>query len=126
MHVNKNPVAEKANGELEVEILKQDPSGNPLTSVTLALAMARLNSRIQGRGLSAREMLFQRNQFTNEQIPISDYDLICSQHAQRTSNHPYSEKSKAAGRAPAPTPSLKVGDMYLYRDRDKNKARTDT
>lgn len=123
-NVNKNPVAEKAIGELEGEILKQDPSGNPLTVVTLALATARLNSRIRGRGLSAREMLLQRNQFTNEQIPISDYDLICSQHVQRTSNHPHSEKSKAAGHHPALTPCLKVGNIvYLYRDRDKNKAR---
>ena len=121
---NKNPVAEKAIGELEQEILKQDPVGGPVTPLTLALAAARLNSRIRGRGLSAREMLMQRSQFTNEQLPFSDQRLIQQQHEQRTTNHPYSEKHKAAGHDAMPSPDIKVGDIvYLHADKDKNKAR---
>ena len=49
-------MAEKAVQELKAEILRQDPSGNPVSPLNLALAVSCLNSRIQGRGLSAYEM----------------------------------------------------------------------
>ena len=44
--------------------------------------------------MSAREMWFQRDQYTNEQLPIDDFERICEQHSQREQNHVYSEKSK--------------------------------
>ena len=43
---NKNPVAEKANQELEIEILKLDPSGKPISAITLTKAVCVLNSHI--------------------------------------------------------------------------------
>ena len=123
-NVNKNPVAERAIVELECQILKQEPGDGSVSQLNLAKATARLNSRIRGRGLSAREMLLQRSQFTNEQIPMSDLDLIDQQHAQRTINHPHSAKSKAQGHGSSPVPALAVGDIiYLISDQDKNKAR---
>ena len=123
-NINKNPVAERAIEELECEILKQEPGDGPVSQLTLAKATARLNSRIRSRGLSAREMLLQRSQFTNEQIPMVDLDLIDQQHTQRTINHPHSAKSKAQGHFSSSVPSLSVGDIvYLVCDRDKNKAR---
>ncbi len=88
---NKNPVGECAVQEVEAEILKQDPSGGPISDIMLSAATARLNARIRGRGLSSREMLFQRDQLTNEQIPVSDRDLIIQQHNAKLRNHPYSE-----------------------------------
>ena len=71
---NKNPVAERAALELEEEILRLELPGGPVTEVVLTTATARLNSRI--RSLSSRELWTQRNQFTNEQIPLSDLNLI--------------------------------------------------
>lgn len=68
-NTNKNPVAEKAIGELE-EILRQEPGGGPVSDLKLAIAVARLNSRIRFTGLSARELWTQRSQYTNEQIPV--------------------------------------------------------
>ena len=44
-NINKNPIAEKAVQELEKEILQQDPSGDPISSVSLACAVSRLNTR---------------------------------------------------------------------------------
>ena len=121
---NKNPVAEKAVRELEEELLRLDPMGGTTTPLALSLATANLNSRIRTRGLSAREMWHQRDQFTNQQIPFSDLQMIQSQHQLRTTNHPYSERSKAPLRPAAPTPQLEVGDLvYLYSDRDKTRAR---
>ena len=77
---NKNPVAEKAVRELEEELIRQEPGGKPVSEVGLSLATARLNSRLRLTGLSSRELWTQRNQFTHEQLPLSDYQLILDKH----------------------------------------------
>ena len=123
-NMDKNPVAEKAIRELEDELLRHDSLGGSITSLTLSVATARLNSRLRSRGLSAREMLIQRDQFTCEQIPFSDMDLITAQHDQRQKNHPYSAKSKAQSRVVPPEPIIHVGDLvYLRAERSKLHAR---
>ena len=45
-NLTKNPVAEKAVGELENELLEQKPGGVPVSPFSLSIALARLNSRI--------------------------------------------------------------------------------
>ena len=75
-NVNKNPVAEKAVRELEHELLHQQPTGGAVTQLVLSIVTANLNTRIRNRGFSARELWTQRDQFTNEQLPLTDYDLI--------------------------------------------------
>ena len=69
---NKIPVAEKAVHVLKDELLCQDPMGGPATLLALSLTTANLNSYICERGLSSREMWYQRDQFTNQHIPFSD------------------------------------------------------
>ena len=123
-NVNKNPVAEKAVQELEEELLKQEPRGGPVNPTSLALVTARLNSRLRHRGLSARELWTQRSQFTGEQIPLCDYQIIVDQHQRRSVNHPYSEKSKNTNSPTPPPPPIRVGDLvYLISDRSKLRAR---
>ena len=123
-NTNKNPVAEKAIEELELELLKQNPRGERCTQVSLAVATARLNSRIRGRGLSAREMWTQRDMFDNQQLPIDDLHLIESQHHLRSINHPYSETSKSPGAVTLAPTDVQPGDLvYLYSDGSKLKAR---
>ena len=58
--------------ELENQLLKIDNFHGPVSDVQLQLALSVLNSRFRNRGLSASEILFQRDQVTNEQIHISD------------------------------------------------------
>ena len=83
-----------------------------------------LNLRIRCRGLSAREMWTKRDQFSNIQIPLSDYDLISQQHCLRKANHPSSEKSKASLAQVASSPSVAIGDLvYLYCDWNKSRGR---
>ena len=53
---NKNQVAEKAVRELKEELIRQEPGGRPVRAVGLALATARLNSRLRLLGLSSREL----------------------------------------------------------------------
>ena len=67
---NSNSVFDKAIQELELEFLKVTPSGGIISSTQLQLALQTLNSRIRNRGLSAREILFQRDQVTNEQLRL--------------------------------------------------------
>ena len=121
---NKNPVAEKAVQELECELLRQDPLGGAVLSLTLSIATAAVKSRVRSRGLSSREMWTQRDQFTNAQIPLGDSNLIATQHELRLTNHPCSERSKAPLAQKRLTPMIEVGDLvYLHSDRNKSRAR---
>ncbi len=89
-NLNKNPVAEKAVQELEHEIACSITHLRPtdrLTASELAVATSSLNSRIRRHGLSVRELWYQRDQFTNDQLPISHYNAFCLKHADRVSNH---------------------------------------
>ena len=120
---NKNPVAEKAVRELEEELIRQEPGGRPVSEVGLAIATARLNSRLRFSGLSSRELWTQRNQFTHEQLPLSDSQFILAKHDLRSSNHSFSEKSKNPRGLVPNSPPLQTGDLvYLVSDKDKSRA----
>ena len=121
---NKNPVAERAVQELRLELQKRDLDGNSVSPSSLALATAIINGRIRHYGLSAREALFQRDQFTGQQLPFSDDALISTQHELREANHLPSATSKAP-RAPfAPVPDIAPGTLvYVNSDRNKTTAR---
>ena len=121
---NKNPVAEKAIAELEDEILREERGESPISELSLSVATARLNSRLRQRGLSSRELWTQRNQFTHEQLPISDMNVICTQHDTRVKNHGFSETSKCK-KPSRPSQAISIGDLvYLYSDRSKTQSRS--
>ena len=123
-NVNRNPVAEKAVQELETEMRRLAPRGEQFTSTTLAIAIAQLNSRLRAGGLSARELWYQRDQYTNTQLPVSDRDAIAKQHEKRSLNHSHSEQCKSRGQARAPECPATVGDIvYLYSDKSKHCSR---
>ena len=123
-NTNKNTVAEKSVLELEEELLRQYPGGGPVSELGLAIANARLNSRLRGQGLSSRELWTQHNQFTNEQIPMNDLHHILAKHQARQTNHQFSEKAKGGLRPSTPAIPFRVGDLvYVKSDRDKSRAR---
>ena len=69
-------------------------------------------------------MWTQRDQFSNEQIPLTDEALVEVQLKQRLDNHPFSEKSKAPLAPRRSVPSLEIGDLvYLHSDGNKYRAR---
>ena len=121
---NKNPVAERAVQELELELLCPEPLGGAISPLTLPVATSALNFCIHSPGLSSREMWTQRDQFSNQPLPLADDHLIALQHEQRLSNHPNSERSKVPLHNRRPSPFIDVGDLvYLHSDRNKSRAR---
>ena len=120
---NKNPIAEKAIQELEKELKRAYPEGGPITPPQLALVTATLNTRVRDRGLAAKEILFQRDSYTSDQLNISDKALADSQFANRQANHLYSARSKAPNAWPAAKANVKVGDLVFVKQ-DGNKHTT--
>ena len=91
--------------------------------MTLSVATATLNAPIRSCGPSAREMWTQQDQFSNQQIPLHDQNLIVQQHEQHIANHRHSEKAKAPIAKSRPAEHIAIGDLvYLYSDRNKTRA----
>ena len=121
---NKNPVAEKAITEFEDELFREEHGESPISILTLAVATARLNSRLRQKGLSSRELWTQRNQFTQEQLPISDMNVIRAQQESRNINHGFCEISKCR-KPPRTVQDISVGELvYLYTDKSKIQSRS--
>ena len=112
---NKNPVAEKANQELELEILKIDSAGKAISAATLTKAVHILNTRIRSSGLSSKEMLFQRDQVSGQQLIFKDSFLGSSQLKSRQKNHLASALSKGKGGPKALIPDVKVGSIVFIK-----------
>ena len=93
--VNKNPVAKKDNQELEIELLRQDPSGASVSALLFDKAVCSLNSSIRSQGLSEKEILCFRDQLTCKQLDSDDKQLCDLQESIRGQNHFSSAKSKA-------------------------------
>ena len=97
--------------ELEHEILRIDQSGTAVFPLTLQLAIDSLNKRIRNRGVSAKEVLLQRDQYTKGDIPIDDIVLSRKQNVIRNQNHHASSRPKAPGKKLATNADVKVGDL---------------
>ena len=123
-NVNKNPVAERAVQEMEEVIRKMESHNEAISDHNLTLATSRLNSKIRSNGLSAREILTQRDQFSNEPIPLNDREVILEKHARALKDHESSERLSAANNTTLPTPEISIGDLvHLYSERDKHHPR---
>ena len=123
-NLNKNPVAERCNQELELELLKIDSTGAPVSEVILQDAVHSLNSRVRTRGLSSREILFCRDQITSAHLDIDDNALNESQQNIRHQNHAPSSKSKSKSGVPASISAIQVGSLvYLKKEGDKFQSR---
>ena len=122
MSKDSNSVIDKGIQELEHEILRIDQFGTAVSPLNLQLAIDSLNKRIRNRGVSAKEVLLPRDQYTNEEIPIDDIVLSKKQNVIRNQNHHASSRSKAPGKKLATNADVKVGDLvYLKAERQKNR-----
>ena len=76
-----------------------------------------MNSRIRTRGLSAKEIVFQRDQVSNQGKPVDDEKIADIQFESRTKQHPTKEKILNEE-------DVKIGDnVFLKNDRNKLRGR---
>ena len=87
-NVNKNPIAENCVKEFLKERLRLSPQGGPITELERAQITRNMNSRIRERGLTAKEMAFNRDQITNAPKQFSDSKLSEKQVDLRKGRHP--------------------------------------
>ena len=121
---NKNPVAERAIRELHSELNRVLEGSKLISEKDLARAVANMNCRIRGEGVSAREIWYQRDQYSGSQIPIDDLMLIKAKEEQKKSAHKSSATFKARGKKEAVYPAISKGDLiYVNSDRDKTHPR---
>ena len=116
---------DKIMSELRRELKILSPEEITLTPSNLARAVANLNSRTRHLGLSSREIIFQRDQQTDQNIPLSDSSLQMKTSEVRDRNRQYSAKSKANTYSrPAIPTQAKVGSLvHLKDEKDKGSAR---
>ena len=116
---------DKVMSELRRELAVLSPVERILTTEDLCLAVSNLNSRVRHSGLSAKEIMFQRSQTTNENIPLEDSSLTAATEVLRTKNLQYAAKSQSNQASKYPESAMaKVGSLvYLKTEKEKGSAR---
>ena len=100
------------------------PEGGPVSASQLAVVVNQLNSRIRNRGVSAWEIINQRDQFTGEQLALDDLKLSEEQMEIRVANQGASAKNKSRGRPPATKACIQKGSLvYIKSEGSKNSSR---
>ena len=121
---NKTAVVDKAIQEFEQELLRVVPGVKQITQTDPLTVLATLNQRIRFSGLSAKEILLQREQVTGKQLSFSDKQLSSDQRHKREQNHLPSALAKAKGGKIASKGKVSVGSLvYIKSEIDKFNAR---
>ena len=129
---NKNSCAivDKAIQELEMELKRLNPENSKLSEVTLLIGTHHLNSKLRPskNNLSSKEMLLLRDQFTGEQLDISDTKAIKAQHDRRIKSHKSEVKQVAHSevKPAAHSETFQVGDMVLLKGEGNKLQARDT
>ena len=92
-----------------------DPSGSPVTPLALSTATETLNSRIRHQGLSAKEIVFGRDQFTGAKLLVDGECISRRQEEIRKANHDPSAVSKARRKVRAADAAVKEGDLVFIK-----------
>ena len=113
-------ICDKKMQELEREIKKTAPSNNVISLHILAKATATVNEKVRNQGLSAKEIIFSRDQFSNKNLEISDEVFANKVMEDRNINNLYSSKSKSThGKEALPANAVKGDLVFLKHDGDK-------
>ena len=123
---NKNALAlvDKKMQEIEQEIKKFAPNKNKINVKILAKAVSVVNEKIRHQGLSAKEILFSRDQYTQENLNINDEEIAEEKMNIRKQENIYSAKSKASVPEQAKPAGASKGHLvFLKREGDKLERR---
>ncbi len=119
---NKNPVADKGILELTSELLRFSPEGGSVSESDLAYVTNVLNSRIRRRGLSAWEILFQRDSDTLKQLDFDDSLLAKAQVDRRLVDQ--SDAHRTGSKETAKAADVHSGSLvFIKDDGDKTRSR---
>ena len=88
MNKNKNPIAENAIKEFHKERLKLNPCGGKISEIERAIITKNMNSRVRERGLTSKEIAFNKDQISNSVKPSNDEALAKKQVDNRIEKHP--------------------------------------
>ena len=122
---NKNALAlvDRKMKELEEEIKKLAPANNVIGLRILARATSLVNEKEVNKGkkcLSAKEILFSRDQYTGENLTIKDEEMVMETMENRKRNNEYSANSKATVQKKATPAGAKEGQIVFLKE-DGNK-----
>jgi hypothetical protein len=121
---NQNPSIDKAIQDLEKEIKRLAPNAGPVSAGLLAVAVCNTNSRVRKYGLSAKEILTKRENYSGNPLMFEDEDISAAKYENRLQNHESSARAKAPGGQPARNAEVVVGDIvHVKSDGSKHKAR---
>ena len=118
---NKNSLAlvDRKMRDLEDEIKKLAPSNNVIGVRILARATSIVNEKDVNKGnrcLSAKEILFSRDQFTGENLVIKDEEIAEETMVKREKNNEYSSKSKASVQREAVSAGANKGQIVFLKE----------
>ena len=114
---NKNAVAivDKKIKELEDEIKKIKTGSKIIDIRILSKATGCVNEKIRHQGLSAREILFSRDQFSQANLQLDDSVIAEDKMKKREQSNKYSAKSKAQVKTEAIPANAKKGQVVLMK-----------
>ena len=113
---NKNAVSlvDKKIKELEDELRKV--SNNSILNVKLLTkATSSVNEKIRHQGLSAKEIIFSRDQFSQDNLNLNDEQIATDKMIKREINNRYSAKSKAQIKVESKPANAKKGQIVLLK-----------
>ena len=113
---NKNAVAlvDKKIKELEDEIRKL-ANNNGVNVPILTKATTIVNEKIRHQGLSAKEIMFSRDQFSQENLNLNDEDIAEEKMKMRNDKNIESAKSRAKIQKPAAAANAIKGQLVLLK-----------
>ena len=123
-NINRCAKVDKIMSELRRELKALSPDEIALTPINLARAVSSLNSRTRSLGLSSREIMFQRDQQSNENIHLSDSSLQQKTKELRNINNKYSSKARSTAFSRNPESiHLNIGSLVHLKE-ESNKGST--
>ena len=118
---NSNAVVDKAIQELQREITVIHPGENPIDSIILSKAVLNLNDRLRRTGnLSARNIMFSRDDKLNTNLNIQDHKLAETQLQDRQSAN---DRKNATN---IDIENVEMGDTVMLRQNPKKHNIRDT
>ena len=117
LNKNKNPIAENCIKEFHKERLRLNIPPGRLSEIDRAVVTKNMNARIRGRGFTAKEIAFNRDQVNNCLKPVSDDQLSSEQIKKRQDRHNKPKKKEE-------NDAIEIGDdVYVKEDKSKQRGR---